>query len=141
MKNSSSLTFESIYPIPRGFPVVSMGKNLTAYVGNMFLEGPLEKETPTHSSVLAWETPRTEEPGGLPSIGLQRAGQGLETEHKEHGPISTPFLVCIVICLSNVSSYNNNQLYAHFLIVTYRKHTMYILFHFLIFLCSLNHIT
>ena len=28
----------------------------------------------THSSVLAWESPRTEEPGGLPSRGSQRVG-------------------------------------------------------------------
>ena len=28
-------------------------------------EGPLEKGTATHSSILAWEIPRTEEPGGL----------------------------------------------------------------------------
>ena len=31
-------------------------------------EDPLEKETATHSSILAWEIPRTEEPGRLPSI-------------------------------------------------------------------------
>ena len=29
----------------------------------------------THSSVLAWRTPWTDEPGGLQSMGLQRAGQ------------------------------------------------------------------
>ena len=34
----------------------------------------LEKEMATHSSVLAWRIPRTAEPGGLPSIGLQRVG-------------------------------------------------------------------
>ena len=32
----------------------------------------LEKDTATHSSVLAWRIPGTEEPGGLPSIGLHR---------------------------------------------------------------------
>ena len=35
-------------------------------------EDPLEKETATHSSVLAWEIPWTEEPGELQSMGLQR---------------------------------------------------------------------
>ena len=35
-------------------------------------EDHLEKETATHSSVLAWEIPQTEEPGGLQSMGLQR---------------------------------------------------------------------
>ena len=35
-------------------------------------EGPLEKELATHSSILAWEIPRTEEPGELQSMGLQK---------------------------------------------------------------------
>ena len=37
-------------------------------------EDPLEEETATHSSVLAWEIPWTEEPGGLQSMGSQRVG-------------------------------------------------------------------
>jgi len=32
-------------------------------------EDPLEKAVVTHSSILAWEIPRTEEPGGLQSMG------------------------------------------------------------------------
>ena len=32
---------------------------------------PLEEETATHSSILVWEIPRAEEPGGLQSVGLQ----------------------------------------------------------------------
>ena len=35
-------------------------------------EYPLEKGMATHSSVLAWEIPWTEEPGGLQSFGLQK---------------------------------------------------------------------
>ena len=34
-------------------------------------EDPLEEEMATHSSILAWRFPWTEEPGGLPSIKLQ----------------------------------------------------------------------
>ena len=34
----------------------------------------LEKETATHSSVLAWRIPGTGEPGGLPSVGSHRVG-------------------------------------------------------------------
>ena len=34
----------------------------------------LEKEMATHSSVLAWRTPGTEEPGGLPSMASHRVG-------------------------------------------------------------------
>ena len=36
----------------------------------------LEKEMATHSSVLAWRIPWTEEPGGLQSMGSQRVGHG-----------------------------------------------------------------
>ena len=34
---------------------------------------PLEEEMTTHSSILAWEIPQTEKPGGLQSMGSQRA--------------------------------------------------------------------
>ena len=37
-------------------------------------EDPLEKEKTTHSGILAWKIPRTEGPGGLPSIASQRVG-------------------------------------------------------------------
>ena len=37
-------------------------------------EDPLEKGMATHSSILAWRIPWTEEPGGLHSIGSQRVG-------------------------------------------------------------------
>ena len=35
-------------------------------------EDPLEKEMATHSSILGWEIPWTEEPGKLQSMGSQR---------------------------------------------------------------------
>ena len=35
-------------------------------------EDPLEKGMATHTSILAWRIPWTEEPGGLQSVGLQR---------------------------------------------------------------------
>ena len=40
-------------------------------------EDPLEKGMATHSSILAWEMPWTEEPGGLPNMGLQRSQRRL----------------------------------------------------------------
>ena len=43
-------------------------------------DGPLEEGMATHSSVLAWRIPWTEEPGGLQSTGSQRVGT---TEHME----------------------------------------------------------
>ena len=41
-------------------------------VRSLSQEDPLEKEIATHSSILAWEIPRTEELGGLQSTGSQR---------------------------------------------------------------------
>jgi len=48
-------------------------KNLPANVGDVKLgwEDPLEREMATHSSILAWEIPWTEEFGGLKPMGLQ----------------------------------------------------------------------
>ena len=41
-------------------------------VQSLGLEDPLEKGMATHFSILAWRIPRTEEPGGLQSMGSQR---------------------------------------------------------------------
>ena len=52
-----------------GFPSGSVVKNQPAIqetqVGSLGWEDPLEKEMAIHSSILAWEIPWTEEPGGL----------------------------------------------------------------------------
>ena len=45
-----------------------------AQVQSLGQDNPLEEEMATHSSILAWRIPRTEEPGGLQSTGSQRAG-------------------------------------------------------------------
>ena len=39
-------------------------------------EDPLEEGMATHSSILAWRIPWTEEPGGLQAMGWQRVGHG-----------------------------------------------------------------
>ena len=44
------------------------------WVRSLGWEDPLEKEMATHSSILAWRIPWTEEPGGLQSTGSQRVG-------------------------------------------------------------------
>ena len=58
--------------------VARMVKNLPAMketrVQSLGWEDHLEKEMATHSSILAWEIPRTEEPGRLQSMGLKRVG-------------------------------------------------------------------
>ena len=60
------------------FLVTQMIKNPPAMqetrVQSLGQEGPLEEGMTTHSSVLAWRIPRTEEPDGLQSMGSQRVG-------------------------------------------------------------------
>ena len=54
-------------------------------------EGPLEKEMATHSSILAWEVPWIEEPGGLQSMGLQRARYSLATKPQQQRGSQDPW--------------------------------------------------
>ena len=58
--------------------MTQMVKNLPAMqetqVRSLGREDSLEKGTATHSSILAWRIPWTEEPGGLQSMGSQRIG-------------------------------------------------------------------
>ena len=60
-----------------------MVKNLPAMqetlVQSLGQEDPLEKKMATHSSILAWEIPWTEEHGGLQSMGSQQVGHHLVT--------------------------------------------------------------
>ena len=67
--------------VVRVFPSGSMGKNLSAIqetqetrVQPLDREDPLEKELATHSSILAWSIPWTDEPGRLQYIASQRVG-------------------------------------------------------------------
>ena len=54
--------------------VKSLREMQETQVQSLGKEDPLEKEMATHSSILAYKIPWTEEPGGLQSIGLQRVG-------------------------------------------------------------------
>ena len=67
-----------------GFPSGSAVKNLPAmqetWIRALGQEDPLEKKMETHCSILAWESPWTEEPAGLQSTGSQRVEHNLETE-------------------------------------------------------------
>ena len=64
--------------IQTGFPGDSVVKNLPAkqetQIGSLGWKDPLEKEMASHSSVLAWEIPWTEELGGLQSMGSLGVG-------------------------------------------------------------------
>ena len=68
----------------QGFPGGSVIKNTSAkqetQVGSLGQEDPLEKEMATHSRILAWETPWTEEPGSYSPYGWERVGHNIETK-------------------------------------------------------------
>ena len=70
-----------------GFPRGSVVKNLSADAGDTDLpldqEDPLEKEMATHSSILAWEIPWTEERGRPQSMGLQRVRHNLASKQQQ----------------------------------------------------------
>ena len=72
--------FTAVQTIIQGFPGASVIKNLPAVqetrVQFLGWEDPLEEGMATHSSILAWEIPWTEEPSRLQSTGSQRV------EHK-----------------------------------------------------------
>ena len=51
-------------------------------------EDPLPKELATHPSILAWDIPWTEEPGGLPSTGLHRVGHNLAIPCRQFTTVS-----------------------------------------------------
>ena len=78
-----------------GFPGGSGGKESACSAGNLSLipglGRSLEKEVATHSSILAWRIPQTEEPGWLQSIGSQRVGHYWET-----------FTFCLIIFCMNL---------------------------------------
>ena len=60
-------------------------------------EDPLEEKVATHSGIHAWRIPWTEVPGGLQSIGLQRVGHNLVTEHFNLGIwYVSPFIISFI---------------------------------------------
>ena len=65
------------------------------WVRSLGREDPLEKEMATHSSILAWEIPWTEEPAGLQSIGSQKSLKWLNN--------------------------NNNNMYDYFIETAYKR--------------------
>ena len=70
-----------------GFPGGSVVNNLPANQGRRVWplggEDPLEKETATHSSIVAWEIPWTEEPGRLKSMESQRVGHDISYNYND----------------------------------------------------------
>ena len=68
--------------------VAQMVKNLPAmqetWVRSLGWEDPLAKEMASHSSILAWKIPQTEEPGRLHSIGLKTVEHDQTTNMHKH---------------------------------------------------------
>ena len=77
-------------PPPHDSLVVQKVKNPPAMqesqVRSLDRKDPLGKGMTTHSSILAWEIPWTEEPGRLQSTGSQRVRHNRETEHAQRPP-------------------------------------------------------
>ena len=79
-----SVLLTTIFPAPRASQVAPVVKNPPANAGDTRDTGDAssipglgrspEKEMTPHTSILAWRIPRTEEPGGLQSMRLQRVG-------------------------------------------------------------------
>ena len=59
------------------------------WVRSLGWKDPLEEGMATHSSILAWRIPWTQEPDGLHFIGSQRVGYKLLTEVKKHTILKT----------------------------------------------------
>ena len=75
----------------KGFPGGSVVENPPATAGDtgdlgliLGQKGPLEKEMTTHSNILAWEIPWTEEPGGPLSMGSQKSQTRVSDENHHH---------------------------------------------------------
>ena len=62
-------------------------------------EDPLEKKMTTHSSILAWRIPWTEQPGGLQSVGLQESDTTERLNHQH------------IMCIFPVNVYHKNNSY------------------------------
>ena len=96
-----------------GFAGGSVVKKLPANAENSDLISgsgrSLEKEMATHSSILAWENPWTEEPGGLQPMGYKRVGHHLPTKQRQ-----------ILISIPSAFTKNNNKTLKCFYFLSYK---------------------
>ena len=88
-----------------GFPGGSVVKNVPAkqemWVRSLGWVDPLEKEMATHSSILVWKIPQTEEPGGLQSRGLWKS----QTRLSKHRWDDSWFIMTNFCCMAKQFSY------------------------------------
>ena len=74
-KGHNLVYFPSHWASPMAQWVKNRPVMLEIWVRSLGQEDPLEKGTATHSSLLAWRIPWTEEPGGLQTMGSHTVGQ------------------------------------------------------------------
>ena len=81
-----------VAPMVKNLPIVQETR-----VQSLAREDPLEKGMATHSSILAWRIPWTEEPGRLQSMESQRAGHDWVTNNSNNycSQSSAPWILCI----------------------------------------------
>ena len=89
------------------------------WVGSRSWEDPLEKETATHSSILAWEIPWTEEPSRLQSTGSRRIGHNDWTTTRNWFSDLSSHSFDIVFCRAEVFNFNEVQLINYFFYGSY----------------------
>ena len=104
MRKSGRISTESwmcLSMLWEGFPRGSAVQNLPAMqemqVGSLGQEDPLEEGMAIHYNTLAWRIPRTKEPGGLQSTGLQRVRHNWS------------YLACTHVCYENPLSENSHS--------------------------------
>ena len=82
----SNPLYKTVKVFAYGLPWWASGEESTCNSGDtdyISRKEPLKKEMATHSNILAWEIPWTEEPSGLQSMGPQRVGQDWATKQKQ----------------------------------------------------------
>ena len=95
------LAFNPLFGAPVVKNLPEMQETQETWVWSLGWEDPLEEEMATHSSILAWEIPWTEQPGGLQSMGLQRVGH--DWAHTDTRSIIPPYKgKSIVPCCKNI---------------------------------------
>ena len=117
---------------PAEFPGGSAGKESSCNAGDLVWslgqEDPLKKEVTTHSSILAWRIPWTEEPGGLQSMGSQRVRHDWATNTFTHSiSVETSYAV-IWIEDSQLSIQATESLFSVSLFLFGRQVHLYYLF-------------
>ena len=105
-----------------------MQETQETWVWSLGWEDPLEGKMATHSSILAWRIPWTEEPGGLPFIGSTRVGHawapmhpqsvlstGGNTSHSSENAVFPPILLTARLwshgCRSSLLSFSTTLLF------------------------------